>query len=152
MNCRSFYCAALLALCSFAVRADGGQALVAQSLDQFKTEAAAIREQMHPGGPYGNIAPRDRKRVEAGLANIEKLLSAHAAETDLRREDKVALLNAQEEVNGILHHNDNNRLVCEKTVPVGSHLPVTVCRTYGEIVEQRRADQKFLQDRATYSH
>jgi len=59
---------------------------------------------------------------------------------------------AQEEVNGILHHNDNNRLVCEHVAPVGSHLPVTTCRTYGEILGQRRADQKFLQDRAMYNH
>ena len=126
--------------------------LVAQSLDSFNAEAAKIREQMHPCGVYGHIAPKDKGRVEERLEQIQKLLSSHASDRDLRREDKVALLNAQEEVNGILRHNDNNRLVCEHVAPVGSHVPVTTCRTYGEILEQQRSDQKFLQDRAIYNH
>jgi hypothetical protein len=126
--------------------------LVAQSLDSFNTEAAKIREQMRPGGVYDHIAPKDKGRVEERLDQMQKLLSAHSADGDLRREDKVALLNAQEEVNGILRHNDNNRLVCEHTAPVGSHVPKTTCRTYGEVLEQQRADQKFLQDRALYNH
>ena len=126
--------------------------LVAQSLESFNAEAAKIREQMQPGGVYGHIAPKDKGRVEERLDQIQKLLSAHSGEGDLRREDKVAVLNAQEEVNGILRHNDNNRLVCEHVAPVGSHVPVTTCRTYGEVVEQQRADQKFLQDRAMRNH
>jgi len=126
--------------------------LVAQSLDAFAAEAAKIREQMRPGGAYDHIQSRDKARVETRLDDIQKLLGAHAGDGDLKREDKVALLNAQEEVNGILHHNDNNRLICEKTVPVGSHLPVTQCRTYGQIEEQRRADQKFMQDKSMHKN
>ena len=42
-------------------------------------------------------------------------------------------------MNGLLKHNDANRLVCESRAPVGSHLPVTTCRTFGEI-ERGRAD------------
>ena len=126
--------------------------LVGQSLDSFNAKAAKIREQMRPGGVYDHITSKDKGRVEERLEQIQKLLSAHSSEGDLRREDKVALLNAQEEVNGILRHNDNNRLVCEHVAPVGSHVPKTTCRTYGEILEQQRADQKFLQDRAMYNH
>ena len=126
--------------------------LVAQSPDSFNTEAAKIREQMRPGGVYDHIAAKDKGRVEERLEQMQKMLSAHSADGDLRREDKVALLNAQEEVNGILRHNDNNRLVCEHVAPVGSHVPKTTCRTYGEVLEQQRADQKFLQDRALYNH
>jgi hypothetical protein len=143
--------AALLSPLLHAAGADE-KPLIAQSLEQFDVEATRIHEQMRPGGPYDHIEAGDRRRVEVGLDRIRKLLVGHAGEPDLRREEKVALLNAQEEVNGILHHNDNNRLVCEHVAPVGSHLPVTRCRTYSEIVEQRRADQKFLQDRAMYNH
>jgi len=118
--------------------------LVAQSLDAFTSEAAKIREQMRPGGAYDHIQSRDKARVESRLDEIQKLLGAHAGEGDLKRADKVALLNAQEEVNGILHHNDNNRLVCERVAPVGSHVPVTTCRTFGEIMEQHKSDQDYL--------
>jgi hypothetical protein len=125
--------------------------LVGQSLESFNTEATKIRDEMKPGGAYSHIQPGDRSRVESRLAEIEKLLSTHAGQADMRAEDKVHLVNAQEEVNGILHHNDNNRLVCEHTAPVGSHVPVTTCRTFGEIMEQHKADQDFLR-RASMTH
>lgn len=118
--------------------------LVGQSLESFNAEAAKIREEMKPGGAYSHIQASDRGRVEARLSEMEKLLSTHAAQGDLRPEEKVHLVNAQEEVNGILHHNDNNRLVCERVAPVGSHVPVTTCRTFGEIMEQHKSDQDYL--------
>jgi len=152
MNRYLLLCGALLFSALLRAATADDKPLVAQSLEQFDVEATRIVEQMRPGGPYDHIDAGDRRRVDAGLDRIRKLLAAHAGEPDLRREEKVALLNAQEEVNGILRHSDNNRLVCEHVAPVGSHLPVTRCRTYGEIVEQRRADQKFLQDRAMYGH
>jgi hypothetical protein len=69
---------------------------------------------------------------------MQKLLSAHPDAADLQPDAKVALFNAQEEINGILDHNDNNRLVCEHVAPVGSHRPITTCHTYAEIMRQRQ--------------
>ena len=126
--------------------------LVAQTLDSFLQEAATIREQMHSGGVYGFIKSADRDRVETRLDQMQKLLQAHAQEGDLPRADKVALVNAQEEVNGILRHNDKNRLVCESRAPVGSNIPVTTCRTFGEIEDQRRDAQKSMNDFGAAHH
>jgi len=126
--------------------------LVAQTLDSFLQEAANIREQMHSGGVYGFIKSADRDRVETRLDQMQKLLQAHAQEGDLPRADKVALVNAQEEVNGILRHNDKNRLVCESRAPVGSNIPVTTCRTFGEIEDQRRDAQKSMNDFGAAHH
>ncbi len=121
--------------------------LVGQTLDSFNLESARIREQMKPGGVYEHIRPADKARVEARMGEMEKLLSAHSTQADLRPEDKVALLNEQEEVNGILRHNDNNRLICEHVAPVGSHIPVTTCRTFGDLMVQQQQDQKYMTDR-----
>jgi hypothetical protein len=126
--------------------------LVAQTLDSFLQEASNIREQMHSGGVYGFIKSADRDRVETRLDQMQKLLQAHAQEGDLPRADKVALVNAQEEVNGILRHNDKNRLVCESRAPVGSNIPVTTCRTFGEIEDQRREAQKSVNDFGAAHH
>lgn len=120
--------------------------LVAQSLDGFQAEAGAIRTGMQPGGRYEFLKADDRSRVEARLNTMQALLQANATQNDLNTRDKLALVNAQEEVNGILKHNDSNRLVCERRSPVGSHIPVTSCRTYGEIEEQRREAQKGVSD------
>ena len=121
--------------------------LVAQSLDSFMQDQARIRKDMQPGGQYGYISNLEKNRVEASLAQMQNLLTANKTKADMRQEDKVALLNAQEKVNGILEHNDNNRLVCEHVAPVGSHIPVTTCHTYGELMAQQRRSQKFLEDR-----
>jgi hypothetical protein len=121
--------------------------VVAQTLESFETEAATVREGMHPGGVYGYIKPADKERVEAGLERMQKLLHDHSGQPELSREDKVALLNAQEEVNAILLQNDNNRLVCERAAPTGSRIKVTTCHTHGELAASEKHDQDLLSDR-----
>ena len=149
---RLFPFALALALAPFAAHdAVAGNAqvdqkpLVAQTLTSFEQDAARIRKDMQPGGQYGYISNLEKSRVEASLAEMQNLLTANKSEADMRETDKVALLNAQEEVNGILNHNDNNRLVCEHVAPVGSHRPVTTCHTYAEIMAQRERTQHDLQ-------
>lgn len=122
--------------------------LIAQTLDGFHKEATSIRDGMQPGGRYEFLKANDRDRVEADLTAMEAVLQRNAGQNDLNSADKLRLVNAQEEVNGILKHNDSNRLVCESRAPIGSHLPVKTCRTYGEIEEQRREAQKGVSDMA----
>lgn len=140
--------AALLTL-GVAYAGDNGvieKPLVAQSLEGFNREAQAIRSGMQPGGRYEFVKDSDRSRIEAGLTTMQNVLQKNASQNDLNQRDKIALVNAQEEVNGILRHNDVNRLVCERRSPIGSHIPVTTCRTYGSIEEQRREAQKGVSD------
>ena len=111
--------------------------LVGQTLDSFNQESAKIREQMQPGGIYGLM---------------KKLLQDHATQGDLPRAEKISLTNAQEEVNGILRHNDNNRLVCERRAPLGSNIPVTTCRTFGEMETARREAQKSMNEFSATHH
>jgi len=151
---RSMMFAAVLALapCAALVPAvhaapPAAKPLVAQTLNSFEQDSARIRKDMQPGGKYGYISNTERSRVEARLADMQNLLTAHANASDMRETDKVALLNAQEEINGILDHNDNNRLVCEHIAPVGSHRPITTCHTYAEIMRQRENTQHDLEHR-----
>jgi len=122
--------------------------LVAHTFEAFKQDSARIRKQMQPGGIYEHASASDQARVEARLADMQKLLELHSSQAEMNEADKVALLNAQEEINGVLQHNDNNRLVCENVAPVGSHRPVTTCRTYGELMAREQQSQKYLQERA----
>ena len=140
-------CVALLVF-GAAQAADGviEKPLIAQSLDGFMHESTAIRDSMQPGGRYEFLKPEERSRVEARLNTMQALLQSHAGQDDLIKSDKVALINAQEEVNGILKRNDSNRLVCEHRAPIGSHIPVTSCRTYGEVEQQRQDAMKGAQD------
>lgn len=122
--------------------------LVAQTLDSFMRDEARIRKEMQPSGKYGFISANDKSQVEAHLSEMQNLLAAHKDASDLSADDKVALLNAQEAVNGILDHNDNDRLVCEHRARMGSNIPVTTCRTYGEMMVEQREAQRYLQSRS----
>ena len=122
--------------------------LVARTFEAFKEDSARIRTQMRPGGVYEHTSANEQARVEARLGDMYKLLEAHSSQSEMSDADKVALLNAQEEVNGILQHNDNNRLVCEHVAPVGSHRPITTCMTYREMMLRQENAQKYIQDRA----
>ena len=146
---KSFAVACLL-LFTAAVQASDDQViekpLIAQTLDGFQKEAAGIREAMQPGGRYEFVKADDRKKIDARLGSMEALLQKHAGQNDLNTSDKIALVNAQEEVNAILKQSDSNRLVCESRAPIGSHLPVKTCRTFGEMELERREATKSVSD------
>jgi hypothetical protein len=118
--------------------------LVAQTLGSFDQEATTVRQGMQPGGVYEYMKSADKSRVETGLDQMHKLLQDHAAQAGLSPQDKVALLNAQEEVNAVLLHNDNNRLICEIAAPTRSRIRVKTCRTYGELMVRQERDQRLL--------
>jgi len=144
-----FLAAALFAVAAHASDSDSRvveKPLVAQSLADFNQSAERIRKEMEPGGVYEFIKADDRRRVDNGLAHIGKLLQDHATASDLNSRDKMTLVNAQEEINAVLKHNDSNRLVCESHAPIGSHIPVNTCRRYGDIEEQRTQSLKDVSD------
>lgn len=123
------------------------QPLVATALASFVKEADQIRQGMKPGGHYEFIKEQDKQKVENRLDQMEKLLQAHSGAADMNQQDKIQLVNAQEEVNAILKHNDSNRLVCESRAPVGSHIPVTTCKTYGQIESERSQTNATMRER-----
>lgn len=113
------------------------KAVVADTAAKFAPLADSIRHQMDPGGRYEFIGPGDKRLVASKLDEMEALLTASGSVANMPEDSKIKLFNAQEQVNGILAHNASDRLVCEKVAPLGSHLPVTTCKTYGEIAKNR---------------
>ena len=116
---------------------------------EFPALAALIRGEMVPGGRFEFVKEQERARVEASLAEIESTLAGHGSVSELSEAEKVAVLNAQEQVNGILAKRDRDRLICERRVVVGSHFPQTVCETYAEKVTrtaQARKQYKEFED------
>ena len=120
------------------------KAVVAQTLEKFEQEAASVRAGMQPGGVYEFMKDDEKHRVQTQLEAMHKMLEEHAA--GLSPQDKVALLNTQEELNALLLQNDNNRLVCERGTRTGSRIHVTTCHTHGEIVLRERNDRQLLGD------
>ncbi|MHB8448797.1 MAG: hypothetical protein ACYC7G_05170 [Rudaea sp.] len=133
------------------VHADNGKVVehpvAADTAAAFGDQVAAIRQQMNPGGYYQYITPADRSKVNTDLDDMTALLQHSGSVAAMSPADKVKLFNLQEHANGVLTHNDSNRLICEHVEPIGSHIPVTTCRTYGEIRRDREHSKRYLDQR-----
>jgi hypothetical protein len=120
--------------------------VTADTPEKFAQVAVQIREQMQANGRYEFIHPGDKVKANVDLDTIASILQKSGSVGALSESEKVRLFNTQEHLNGILVHNDGNRLVCERHAPVGTNIPVNTCKTFAELEKERRDGQKYMQD------
>lgn len=120
--------------------------VLADTPDKFAEQTQHIYDDMKPGGRYEFITPSEKRSVEMLLGQMAALLERAGSVDAMNHDTRLQLFNAQESVNGILKHNDTNRLVCESRAPIGSHIPVTTCHTYGQIQATARGTQQGLME------
>jgi len=105
-----------------------------------------LHQEMSPGGRYEFIRPDDKAKVDADLQSMSAMLTKSGSVAAMSQPEKVQLFNTQEHLNGILTHNDRNRLVCEHKPPIGTNIAVTSCKTVAEIEKMRNDAQKMATD------
>ncbi len=113
---------------------------------QFSDVAAQVRAEMRPGGRYEFIRPAEKAKVDGDIDAIGAMLQQAGSVSAMSENEKVKLFNTQEHLNGILTHSDSNRLVCERRAPMGTNIPVTSCKTVGEVEKMRRDSEKYMTD------
>lgn len=123
---------------------EGKTIVDAKTKDDFAATAAAIRQQMGPGGHWQYASKLEKEKVDQHLNDMQSLFEQYGSVDQMDNATKIRLFNDQEAVNQILAKNDDRRLVCTSELPVGSHLPVKTCRTYGQIERERENAQRFL--------
>jgi len=116
----------------------------ADNKDDFTAVVAAVHQQMLPGGHYEFTSSKDRADVDTRFGDMQSLFDKYGTVDKMDPNAKVQLFNDQQAVNAILTHNNSNRLVCEHVAPIGSNIPKTTCRTYGEIVQEQRDSQHYM--------
>lgn len=120
--------------------------VAADTPEKFTLLIADLHHEMGTGGRYEFISPEQKGKVDADLSTMAAMLQKSGSVDAMKEQDKVRLFNTQEHVNGILAHNDINRLVCEHRAPLGSSIPITMCRTLGEIAHSRKTGQKSMEE------
>jgi len=120
--------------------------VAADTPEKFAEVAAQIRKEMGPDGRYEFIRADDKARANADLDTMAAMLQKAGSVASMPQSDQVQLFNTQEHLNGILTHNDRNRLVCERRAPVGTNIPQNSCKTVAEIEKMRRDSQKYMND------
>ena len=135
---------------SMAVAADKvvEKPVAADTPEKFAAVVAQVRKEMDVGGRYEFIHADDKVKADADLESMTAMLQRAGSVSAMPQDERLQLLNTQEHLNGILTHNDRNRLVCERRAPVGTNIPQTTCKTVAEIEKTRRESQKYMNDHA----
>lgn len=120
--------------------------VLADTPDTFAEQTQRIHEDMQTGGRYEFTSPTDRQKVDRLLDQMASLLQSAGSVDAMNHDTRITLFNDQEEVNGILKHNDSNRLVCESRAPIGSNILRTVCHTHGQIETAARNTKQGLME------
>ena len=123
--------------------------VIADSADKFAVLVEKIRSQMVTGQRYEFLSPTDRKLVNQSLDKMSAMLDASGSVEAMSLDDRTRLFNEQERANGILAKNADDRLICTRVAPTGSHRPVTDCKTYRETEEIRKNAKSQLRDMTT---
>jgi hypothetical protein len=120
--------------------------VAADTPEKFAATVTDIHKQMETGGRYEYIKADDKAKVDVDLNTMAALLQKSGSVSAMPDADRLKLFNTQEHVNGLLAHNDENRLVCTRETHVGSNMPVTTCKTVANIELTRRNSQQYTRD------
>ncbi|TAN02515.1 MAG: hypothetical protein EPN40_01150 [Rhodanobacteraceae bacterium] len=123
---------------------DGKPVVRADTKDHFKAVAAAVRQEMQPGGRFAYVNKTSRETVETRLTDMDALFQQYGSLNKMDSTAQGRLLADQNAINEVLARFDGNRRICWQETPVGTHFPRTVCRTLAEIQSQQQDSQHKL--------
>lgn len=122
----------------------GEPVVKADTKENFEAVAAAIQQQMQPGGRWQFVDGNERNLVDGSFVDMRNLYNKFGSVDKMDQAAKIRLLADQSTVNAILTKRDGERLICQSQMPVGSHIPVRTCRTYAQIQTEQRQTQQSL--------
>lgn len=128
-----------------AFASDGKQSTDAQAIlaqqSEIRTEALGRK------GRYKDLDESQRTALFQNQDTVNRLLQGVDSTTDLAPDQQVMVFNALEAVEAIVNKAEDERMVCEKTKPIGSHRPERVCKTVAQRREERlKAEQNMQRD------
>jgi len=127
------------------VRANSSEGGVkAETKADFAAVMAAVKKEMVPGGRYEFVDNSERKTIDTNLARMQSLFGKFETVAAMDKDAKFQLYVNQENVNAILTHRDDRRMICKSERPMGSLISKRICRTYGAIERDRQNSQEEM--------
>lgn len=123
---------------------DADGAVKADTKADFVEVVAAVKKEMVPGGRYEFVDSSERATIDTNLAQMESMFEKFGTVDAMDKDTKFQLYVDQENVNAILTHRDDRRMVCKSERPIGSIIPKRVCRTYGAVERERQMTQEQM--------
>ena len=102
-----------------------------------------LQDEMDVGGRFAYVETDERLAIDASLRRMRGLLAGKRTLAELDEDERVAVFNAQAQINAILTRRDGERVICDRRIIVGSHRKETFCETYAD----RMARIKYSRER-----
>lgn len=115
------------------------KAIIAQQA-QIRAEAIART------GRYKDMPASQRDELFALQDKVAVHLGDRSWTTELPEQDQIAVFNALESIAAIINRAEDERMICERSRPVGSNRTQTICLT----VAQRRAEREAAEKQVSY--
>ena len=131
---------------SFANEKYNEPSVKADTKEAFSEIATTVRKEMDGGGRFEYLKPQERTQVDQGLDQMTALFDKYGSVSAMNEQAKIVLFNTQEKVNSVLTLRDRDRVICKKEAPVGSHIPIVQCHTYGQAEDAKRGTEKQMAD------
>ncbi len=142
-----FFLASLLAVSSAVLaKQPEAKAVVADTPEKFDLLVTAIQQEMAPGKRYEFLNKDNRQVVNDSLDRMGEMLTRAGSVDAMTAEQKAQLFNIQENVNGLLAKNADDRLVCTHSSPTGSHIQMTTCHTVRELSNSKASAKDQFRD------
>jgi len=131
---------------SFANEKYNEPSVKADTKEAFSEIATTVRKEMDGGGRFEYLKPQERTQVDQGLDQMTALFDKYGSVSAMNEQAKIELFNTQEKVNSVLTLRDRDRVICKKEAPVGAHIPIVQCHTYGQAEDAKRGTEKQMAD------
>jgi hypothetical protein len=122
------------------VNTDAG-AIVAQQQQEIREQAMARK------GRYKDMGEQTRNDLFAKQDLVLGLLEGKQRSTELSELDQTTLFNSLEAIQAIVNNAEDERMVCRRERPTGSHRPQNVCKTVAQMRAEREQSQGALSNR-----
>ena len=113
---------------------------------RFAELSTVLETEMRTGGRFEYVTLAERARIDGALQRMGEVMHGKRGLGELSERERVAVFNAQEEINGILTKRDGERLICANKQMVGSHRKFTVCETYAERMARIKGSREQADD------
>ncbi len=141
MHLRSVAALIVLLAIGNAMAEDGIHGL--QSKQEFVAMKASVLKDISDGKRFKEIKADDQKTLITALNRMDERWQHVDDGGLLAPQARVEMANDQELVANIIQHAAaDSRVVCQRSEPIGSHMPHNVCKT----VAQMRREQEKAQD------
>lgn len=136
-------CIALFGVVSVAIADSGAGTNVREIVQQQR----AIKEQVESStGKYSRFSPEATAQLKRAQDLVFRLLGDANSIDHLDANQRVALFNAIEEVGAIINDNEADRLICVRSMKIGTKLRETRCATVAERRSAREDGKDWLGD------